>query len=315
VLATEGKGGVIHSRVGSPFPIPRNGLEVIWNHNLRWRGIRVQRGEGLAAVTRRGNYTLVLREQDIGFAYGVPGETPFTREHPNLLMAAKDKFIEPAFVAGNGLLAIEPIDQTREPRMVWSYLFELRRIVRAPYMAYGFSAPHTDSLRTVDEFDLYNGAPDRYDWELVGKRELFIPYNAYRLHSGDLSFGDLLQKGHINPELCRYERHRVWVVEGRLKQGAQHVYSRRVFYVDEDSWQIAASDSYDLAGHLWRTAEAHAVNYYQVPVHWSTLQVFYDLKEQRYLAEGLDNHRKPYRFRDDADPREFSPNALRYYIR
>ena len=119
----------------------------------------------------------------------------------------------------------------------------------------------------------------------------------------------------MRPDYARYELHRVWVVEGRLREGASHVYSLRRFYVDEDSWQIAASDSYDLEGKFWRTAEAHSVNYYESPVHWHTLQVYYDLKEGRYLASGLDNRRNPPVFSEDADPRDFSPNALAYYIR
>ena len=93
----------------------------------------------------------------------------------------------------------------------------------------------------------------------------------------------------INPDLLRYELHRVWVVEARLKPDAKHIYSRRVFYLDEDSWQAATSDSYDLTGKLWRTAEAHAVNYYEVPVLWATLHTYYDLHSGRYLVDGLDN--------------------------
>jgi hypothetical protein len=85
--------------------------------------------------------------------------------------------------------------------------------------------------------------------------------------------------------------------------------------VDEDSWQVSLSDSYDLEGNLWRTAMAHGLNYYSVPVHLSTLDVHHDLVERRYFADGLDNRRKPYVFAQGSDPREFSPNALSYYVR
>jgi hypothetical protein len=167
----------------------------------------------------------------------------------------------------------------------------------------------------VDDYELFNGATDRYDWTILGKREMLIPYNAYRIHSDQLDYDDILQIGHINPQHTRYELHRVWVVEGRLKDDAKHIYSRRVFYLDEDSWQIGVSESYDLEGKLWRVAESHALNYYNVPVHLSTLQVFHDLKERRYVAEGIDNQLKPYEFLTTADPREFSPNSLLYYAR
>jgi hypothetical protein len=177
------------------------------------------------------------------------------------------------------------------------------------------SALDTDNLRTVDEFDMFNGSPEHYEWRLLGKKELYIPYNAYPIHSDEVGPRDIVRPRHINPALARYELHRVWVVEGTLKPDRKHIYKRRVFYLDEDSWQIALADNYDADGKLWRTSEAHALNYYEVPVQWSTLEVYYDLKEQRYLVSGLDNQRTPYRFSDEADPREFSPNALGFYIR
>ena len=150
---------------------------------------------------------------------------------------------------------------------------------------------------------------------LIGKKEMYIPYNSYGAHAEGIGYDEFVMPGHLNPNLMRYELHRVWVVEGILKPGMKHIYSRRVFYLDEDSWQIAVADNYDQDGKLWRTSEAHALNYYQVPVQWSTLEVYYDLKAQRYLVSGLDNQRNPYRFSERADPREFSPNALTFYIR
>lgn len=103
--------------------------------------------------------------------------------------------------------------------------------------------------------------------------------------------------------------------QGTLESGARHVYSRRIFYVDEDSWQIAVAESYDAKGRLWRVNEAHAVERFDVPVLWSTLEVFHDLQQERYLVNGLDNERGRWRFSEGSDPREFSPNALTYDLR
>lgn len=314
-LITTGKQGVRDAIVSSPFPIPANGLETIWNHNLRWRGIRVSRAEGSAAVTRRGRYEVVLSEQDFAFPYGIRPEPSVPRHYPNVLLVVKGKIIEPALVAGDGTLVVEPINQTNDPRKSWRYSRALSRVFRLPYFGYDLPAPDTDGLRTVDDFGLYNGPTDRFEWKLIGKRELYIPYNAYRLNADDLAYAAIVHKHHINPELTRYELHRVWVVEARLKPGQHHVYSRRTFYLDEDTWQIALSDSYDLKGKLWRTAEAHAMNFYTVPMVWATLEVFYDLAQGRYLVNGLDNRRHPWEFADSFDPRAFSPNALNYYVR
>ncbi len=314
-VVLEGRGGVDGARVSSPFPHPETGLEVVWNHNLRYRGLRVQRMEGTAALTRGGRYSLVLSTQDWAFPFSVPVPTPFTDRYPNVLLAIKSKVIEPSLLSGDGTLVFETIDQTRDPRKVWVYPRALRRVLRSPQFGYEIPGSNSDGLRTVDDFGLYNGPPHRYEWKLLGKREIYIPYNAYRLHGPAVGHEDIARPGHINPEHARYELHRVWVVEGTLKDGARHIYGRRVFYVDEDSWQIAVAESYDRNGELWRVNEAHAINYYTVPVLWSTLEVFHDLQAERVLINGLDNRHAPYQFLRTADAREFSPNALIYYLR
>ncbi|TFG95912.1 MAG: DUF1329 domain-containing protein [Myxococcales bacterium] len=314
-VVTTGKGSVEGARVGPPFPIPQSGIEVLWNHLLRWRGARIQRSEGIAAVTRRGNYRVVLVDQTLGLPYAAREADAFGRVYPNVLLAIKSKTVSPSRIAGDGALVIEPIDQTEDPRRSWSYSRDLRRVFRLPWVAYDFPAPNSDDLRTVDDVWLFNGPPDRFEWELLGKREMLIPYNAYRLHSDEVGPSEILRRSHIEPDLARYELHRVWVVQATLKPGAKHIYSRRVFYVDEDSWQIAVAESYDLEGRLWRVNEVHAINYYEVPVLSSTLEVYHDLLRNRYLVTGLDNGRNSYRFSEGSDPREFSPNALAYEVR
>ncbi|HTK98182.1 MAG TPA: DUF1329 domain-containing protein [Pseudomonadales bacterium] len=310
----DGKGGVSDARVGSPFRLPKNGLEAIWNHNLRWRGLRVERSEGSAAVTPKGRYTLVLSIQQFAFPYDVPGDK-VDWKFSNVLFAAKSKTLAPAPLTGRGSLILQPIDETRDPRKVWLYAPALRQLVLQANYGYDLPAPNTDALRTVDQYELFTGPTDRFEWTLLGKREMYIPYNAYRVHGDDVAVERIVGRNHLDPDLLRYELHRVWVVEAVLKPGAKHIYRRRRFYLDEDSWQVAVSDSWDLTGSLSRTAEAHAVNYYQVPVLWSTLFAYYDLHQHRYLVEGLDNGRGPYRFTGTADPREFTPNALNYYLR
>jgi hypothetical protein len=314
-LVTDGAGGVEGARVTSPFPQPSTGLEVVWNHNLRWRAIRVVRMEGYAAVTRSGRYGVVLQKQDWGFPYGLPRASAFKERYPNVLLAVRAKIISPALLAGDGTLIWEPINHTATQRKTWLYPRGLRRVIRQPLLGYELPSPNSDGLRTVDDFELYNGAPDRFTWRLLGKREVYIPYNAYRLHSSNVGHRDIVRPGHANPDLARYELHRVWVVEGTLKEGQRHVYGRRVFYVDEDSWQIAVADCWDTSGNLMRVNEAHAVNFYTVPVHWTTLHVYHDLQQERVFFNGLDNEHQPFAFREDGDPREFSPNALNYFLR
>jgi hypothetical protein len=140
---------------------------------------------------------------------------------------------------------------------------------------------------------------------------MIVPYNSYRLHSADVTESDILTPLHINPELLRYELHRVWVVDARLKEGTSHVYKRRTFYVDEDSWQILHVDQYDSRDQLWRVSEGHVINYYELPALWTTLEVHTDLQAGRYLAIGLDNSNRMYDFRIERSPADYTPAALR----
>src|SRR3972149_6640079 len=118
---------------------------------------------------------------------------------------------------------------------------------------------------------------------------MIAPYNASPLHGNKLKNGDIIKPLHINQQYARYELHRVWVVDAVLKPGQRHIYKRRTFYVDEDSWQILLVDCYDNRDQMWRIQEAHSINYYEIPTFWTTLELTYDLQAGRYPPPRLDN--------------------------
>ena len=301
-----GVGGAV---IGVPFPIPSNGLEAVWNHLLRYRGETVECIIGQAAVTRGGDYTMVKFGLEIELRYSLPGMT--VEELANTMILFKQRVLAPARLAGDLLLVHETMNQVREPRNAWTYNPGQRRVRRAPNVAYDNPGTTTDGLRTADQFDMFNGAVDRYEWTLVGKRELYVPYNAYRLHSDALSYDEILTPLHVNPDHLRYELHRVWVVEAALKEDARHIYKRRTFYIDEDSWQILLADMYDNRDELWRVSEGHVINYYEKPLVWPTLEVHTDLQAGRYLALGLDNEFPMCTYDVAVTARDFTPAALR----
>ena len=301
--------GVDGAVIGIPFPIPKNGLEVIWNHLLRYRGEAVSCTLGQAAVTRGGDYTLVKYAVDVNVRYSLPGMT--VEKLGNTMILFKQRVTAPARLAGDILLVHETMNQAREPRSAWTYNPGQRRVRRAPNIAYDNPGTTSDGLRTADQFDMFNGAVDRYDWKLVGKREVYVPYNAYRVHSDKLSLDDIIRPLHVNPEHLRYELHRVWIVDATLKQGASHIYKRRTFYIDEDSWQILLADIYDNRDQLWRVSEGHVVNFYEKPLIWPTLETHLDLQAGRYLALGLDNEFRMCAYDVKFKERDFKPSSLR----
>ena len=301
--------GVDGAVIGIPFPIPKNGLEVIWNHLLRYRGEAVSCTLGQAAVTRGGDYTLVKYAVNVRIRYSLPGMTP--EELGDTMILFKQRVTAPARLAGGIVLVHEAMNQARVPRRAWTYNPGQRRVRRAPNIAYDNPGTTSDGLRTADQFDMFNGAVDRYDWKLVGKREMYVPYNAYRVHSSELSFNDIIRPLHVNPEHLRYELHRVWIVDATLKEGASHTYKRRTFYIDEDSWQIMLADIYDNRDQLWRVSEGHVINFYEKPLTWPTLEVHHDLQAGRYLALGLDNEFRMCTYDVQFKARDFKPSSLR----
>ncbi|KZN33276.1 hypothetical protein N474_09195 [Pseudoalteromonas luteoviolacea CPMOR-2] len=307
----EGGNGIKNTAIGIPFPIPKNGLEAIWNHLLRYRGLSIARNGGQAMPTASGSYNIIGFDEKLLVKYSDPNATPEELQKSNVLFKFKQKVTEPARLAGTALLVHETMDQILTPRQAWTYNTGQRRVRRAPNVAYDAPGTASDSLRTTDDFDMFNGSPNRYNWTLKGKKEMYIPYNSYKLHSDSLKYDDILKAGHINPEHVRYEKHRVWVVEANLKEGTRHIYKKRVFFIDEDSWQIHVADLYDNRDQMYRVAMAHGINYYDVPTHWSTLDVYHDLNSRRYLAIGLDNEEEMYDFTQSFQDNEFTQSALR----
>jgi hypothetical protein len=306
---TAGGSGVTGAVEGVPFPIPSQGIEVFWNHVLRYRADAGARWFGQAPVTAGGTYTLVKFHDEFLFQYMNPGVTEASLD--NVIIYFIQETVAPARYAGEILLVHETLDQSKENRRAWIYNPGQRRVRRAPNVAFDNPGTNSDNLRTSDQYDMYNGSPERYTWKLIGKKEMLVPYNSYKLNSNTVKYSDLLKKNHINQDYARYELHRVWVVDSSLKPGTSHVYSRRTLYVDEDSWQILAVDCYDRRGQLYRVQEGHVINYYEVPNLWTTLELVMDLSNGRYLALGLQNEEpRSYDFTIKRTPADYQPNAL-----
>jgi len=270
---------------GLPFPMPKDGNEAIWNLLARYRGEAHLTDNQQVAVTLDGDYTPVRFRYTLDYPFAALDRRRSERSD-NLLFRSVQRIVAPASLAGSALLVHEPLDQSRTPRTAWTYSPGQRRVREAPNVAYDNPGAAADGLRTNDDFGIFNGATDRYDWTLVGMKEIYVPYNAYRLSSG-VELRDLIKAGHINQDLARYELHRVWVVDARLKPGNSHLYARRTFYLDEDSWAPMLSDKYDGRGVLVRTAELHSIELYDLPLFYGTVELHYDLPSGRYLALGI----------------------------
>ncbi len=299
--------------IGTPFPIPKSGHEPIWNHKLRFRGIGGRRYNNQFAVNTAGNYSQVTLREDFQLRYARKTATPDNLN--NISIYFLQVVTTPPRLSGTVLLVHETIDQVTEPRLAWQYNPGQRRLRRAPNVGYDNPGTASDGLRTNDQTDSFNGAMDRYTWKIVGKKEMYIPYNSYKLSSDAYKYSDIVHKNFLNQDLPRYEKHRVWVVDSELKPGTSHIYKRRTFYLEEDSWAIAAVDVYDNRDQLWRWQEAHPLMLYDKPYSGVTAETVYDLLNNRYLVQALSNEDQEFVEQEFPanffDPANVSKQAIR----
>ncbi|KAF1065770.1 MAG: hypothetical protein GAK45_02113 [Pseudomonas citronellolis] len=308
VSLTDGGNGLAGYRYGVAFAEPTEALEVLWNHLTRFRGCSIRRQFASATVQEKGDYTVIETDGLTAFRECISD----LADDDQVLFYNRGITTAPSRYAGEVTLVHEPLNQVSGARAAWQYNPGQRRVRRAPTVAYDSSARNSFGQVLADSVDGYNGAPDRYDWTLLGKREMLVPYNAYRMASKQLKYADLLKPGYLNPDYARYEKHRVWVVEATLKPSARHVYAKRRFYLDEDTWQILAAEMYDSRGELWRHYEAHPYVLADIPLSMNALEVTYDLISGRYAATYLSNEvTSRARFGEKMSSSEFTPAQLK----
>jgi len=272
---------------GYPFPIPKTGSEAMWNHLLRYTGLGYDgsRYENWN-VDSAGVPTLAVAA-DAFWAWPIydPKKTgPINATDPywyNKLL-----YVGPARRNGEALLIIDSVNPLKQPRRAWQYLPGQRRVRLAPDLAYDTPNPGAAGAGTYDDVSVFNGALDRYDWKLTGKKEMYVPYSSYRL-TYHKPVSDITKPNHLNPDLVRWELHRVWIVEGTLKPDKRHIYSKRVFYIDEDIWTALASDQYDARGQLYRSSFAFQSQSYDVQAPFDTTFAIYDFNSGAYNITGL----------------------------
>ncbi len=308
---TDDGNNVVDARIGVPFPIPQSGVEVYWNHNFHWYGHRYAAITSGANVYPNGERTLIVRQDWRYNFYADPQGVP--ADHANDQFIWMGLWTAPTRFNGAGFSMTNTIDQVREPRKGFMYRPDTRKVIRATPSAATYDGPLSTSsgLRNNDNMFLFGGAPDRYTWKIIGKREMLVPYNAYKASATTTPRDGLLTPNHPNPDYLRYELHRVWVLEAQGKPGVNMSYSKRVFYADEDSWIFLMADLYDPSGDLTRVQHSFIKNYYEAPACVFEFDVMHDLASGRYNVDHIKLDDGPADLDADIKPSDFGPSALR----
>mgnify|MGYP000714966132 CR=1 FL=1 len=308
---TGGGDGVINAYGGYPFPIPEDGYQVIWNHILRWVGQGALKKYNSLTVYENGKKTI---------GQGSLWETyPYFDKKGDLASSNGNfwnmlvQYTLPVRRKGEVILLRDSVNAAISPRQAWQYIPGQRRVRRAPTVAFDTPSAQFAGQATYDDAFMFNGSPERYNWKLIGKQEKFISYNNNGLliaaEKGEEAINDISTVHHINPDYSRWELHRVWVVEASLKEGKRHVYAKRTFYIDEDSWALVATDIYDGRGKLWRAGFANLLNAYDVPV--TTIRAYWhtDLQNGAYSLNELDY--EPTKFYKGEADKFYTPSQVR----
>lgn len=292
---------------GFPFPIPKTGQEAMWNHILAWKGTAAKEKSYTYVVNDGTSVMTAESVTDQVWPYynkdGEPANYNGDYFHIRLAQTA------PAYKAGEAVLAYDNIDPINKGRQAWQYLTGQRRVRKAPSIAYDTPDFVTSGVGNWDEAYVFGGAFDRYDWKLLGKQEMYIPYNNNKF--AQAKYKDVLGPKFINPDLVRWELHRVWVVEATLAPGKRNVIAKRRFFLDEDTWLAVLADEWDASGQLWKEEFSLQVLAPDLPGilprPWGT----YNLQTGAYLINGaLNESDTPYVFVPPWPESHFTPGAL-----
>ena len=295
--ASEGIAYGIEGAIGGiPFPIPKNGFEAMWNHLLAFWGPAREAHISTYVVSANGDIDLTAAYREVAdFPYYYPGATP--ESFGNYYFKTRRITDAPAAKFGEGYLAWQPINTERYKFAAWHYLPGERRARRGPSLSYDTPDPDASGFETLDEYYLFFGGLDRYQFKLVGKKEIYVPYNNNRLYG--LPLREVVGKSHANPSALRYELHRVWVVEGTLAPGKHHIAPKRRLYLDEDTWFAVYGESWDENGRLWKFGHATMYVVPDLPAVILGSQFIYDLVLGGYV----------YGFAFNGDPIQYKLTA------
>ncbi|MBV1930572.1 MAG: DUF1329 domain-containing protein [Porticoccaceae bacterium] len=294
---------------GIPFPRPENGEQAFWNMRLSYKGGGYSGYYSTALTTSEGGYELGISKHEIEFMYG--DERTTLENLNNIKTRAVMYTLRPAKNAGGMYLYHFLINSKDEERRNWAYNPGKRRVKRSSMISHDQPMAGSDGIHIWDQGDMWLGPMTEFNWKIIGKQEMYVPYNAYQLHSGDTRVDDIVTARHINQDLARYELHRVWVIEATRRENSSHLYQRRRYYLDEDSWRIMVAEHYDENGAVHRFSEAHHINFYEAKVFYTTLDTYYKLDTDRYYLRHVDNDYSPFDFSFDQSASYYIPGRLK----
>lgn len=285
-IAADGSGLGMANLPGIPFPAPKTGIEALWNYLVHYQGIGFVWPEVVTYISPRAEGASPLRVSGPQYYYagwGAKGGTTPAKVN-DVLFSFAYEYKTPTALAGQAL--VQTFSFAKGGSDTYFYFPGQRRVRRMPTYAYDAPVISFENQYTVDQANIFFGYPDRYDWKIIGKRSMVVPYNNFAMYNGKLKTEDVFQPTSVNPDYRRYETHNVLQIEGTVKEGVRHSSPKRVMYLDLDSWIVVAGDDYDVGGKIWKVKEGYNIPSWEVGACQMATFAQFDVATGRYLVDG-----------------------------
>lgn len=269
---------------GIPFPVPQKGIEVMWNWLMRYQGVMMEWPAGFTYLSPRPGSkspTAALWKQLSYYPWAKSGQhTP--QDSQGLQNGLFYQYVEPAALAGQGTIQRYYFNKDTD---TYYYFTGQRRVRRLPSYAYDSPAIGFENQYPLDTQWVFYGNPDRFEWKIVGKKEVYIPYNGFAMQRFATKMEEAVEPTFVKPALRRYELHRVWEIEGSVKAGVRHSTPKKTLYLDEDSWNVAVGDDYDAQGKIWKAKENYTTPEFEIGACVPAASIYNDLISGRFVFD------------------------------
>ncbi len=248
LVKTDQNGKIINTTeiAGFPFPNPKTGLEMAYNTEFQTRG-DTWASNWRGAVIDPKSMTDRWSDQDtfdMYFIHRVDAD-PKPAILKNKKGYHKGQFMHINLPAENNNTRMINMKFIDESKAFNSYLFfaQFRRIQRLSAAERTNAIDGTDMI--YDDGNMWDGYLSKNSYTYKGKKELLLGR-----HQDILSL--TRKSGQAVPNGYTFERCNTYVVEVK-HEDPDYIYSKRVWYIDPETYWIQAQEVYDELGRFWKT--------------------------------------------------------------
>lgn len=302
--------GLVDAMAQYPFPIPKTGYEAMWNMLVKHDVPNTEGTQSTYLIDASGGQTMISKQKiEMRVSYWDKDLDKLPANQPYWQIISTE--LDPPSNTGNKILLHMFTNMHERDQMSWSYIPGQRRVRQAPEFKYDTVSTTSGGILLFDEVNGgFSGKMDRYDFKLLGRKEMYVPYNTYKAWAAEPEL--INTPKHLNPDYLRWELHRVWEVEATLKPGARHVQKVKRFYLDEDSWSILVYQADDHAGKVHHLNYLPTIQSYEKPTFRSGAYIMYDFPKAIYTngsRMGMPGMTGLYVI-DSFPPSKFTPGSL-----